>query len=201
MPLTLSDLPFSQACENNKQPILDKLLPLLTERSQVFEIGSGTGQHAVYFAQQLPHITWQTADLADNVPAIQARIQLSGAANLPPPVTFDMNSPAWPAELDCVYSANTAHIMPWPTTQNMIRSVAYHLPRGGRFFLYGPFNDKGEFSSPSNQAFDQWLKSKNPRQGIRDFEAIQQIASAGQLTLLQDYAMPANNRLLVWQKT
>lgn len=195
------DLPYSQACENNKTPILDRLTPYLQSHHSVFEIGSGTGQHAVHFAQALPHIIWQTADVSVNVAVIQRRVDGSNLSNLPPTRVFDAATPNWPSVIDCVFSANTAHIMGWPTTQNMVRCVAEQLMPNGLFFLYGPFKFNGQYTSDSNREFDRWLKQINPRQGIRDFEAINDLARQSGMTLLEDCPMPANNRMLIWTKT
>lgn len=194
-------LPFSQACENNKHPILAQLQLLFKEPTSVFEIGSGTGQHAVFFAEQLPHVCWQSSDCADNVECIQRRIDLSGLTNSPACAQFEVGKDPWPETLKNVFSANTAHIMPWPLVEKMMEGVGRHLNTGGFFVLYGPFNYRGEYTSESNRAFDAFLKTRNPQQGIRDFEAINQTAQNSGLTLLQDVAMPANNRLLIFNKT
>lgn len=194
------DLPFSQACENNKQPILNVLQRWLTQPIKVFEIGAGTGQHAVFFAEHLPHITWQCGDLAPNLAGINAWLRAYPQSNLPAAVQFNMTEAQWPSAFEAVYSSNTAHIMPWPVTQMMLKGVAERLPKGGLFFLYGPFNYGGDFTSESNARFDEWLKHNNPAQGIRDFEKVNLLAEQAGLQLQEDNAMPANNRLLVWQK-
>lgn len=194
------NLPFSQACENNKQPILNILKRYLHSQKCVLEIGSGTGQHAVYFAEQLPSITWQCSDREDNVEWIQKRIDLSGLANLPLVKILDVTSAQWPVDFDGVFSANTAHIMSWPVAKKMMVKVGSALPKDGLFFLYGPFNYGGQFTSESNEQFDQWLKEQDPERGIRDFEIINKTAEGAGLKLLEDAEMPANNRLLVWAK-
>jgi SAM-dependent methyltransferase len=193
-------LPFSQACENNKQPILDILRPLLTDTRRVLEVGSGTGQHAVHFAPALPWLEWQTSDLLEHHPGIEAWLQAEPSGNLRAPLHFDLRHSNWPGDYDAVFSANTAHIMAWPLVQRLIQEAGRHLPRKGLFILYGPFNYKGRYTSPSNEQFDALLRNRNPEQGIRDFEAINEVACEAQLRLEQDNAMPANNRLLVWRK-
>lgn len=200
-PPTSEQLPFSQACENNKSPILSIIQPILSKHNQVLEIGSGTGQHAVHFAQALPNTIWQCADLAENHSAINAWLAAYPSPNLRAPIVFDMNSPHWPSGTDAVYSANTAHIMAWPLTQKMVAFVATQLPSGGHFLLYGPFNYNGQFTSDSNAQFDVWLKENSPERGIRDFEKVNEIAEVNGLEIEADHAMPANNRLLVWRKS
>lgn len=194
------DLPYSQACENNKHPILTVLKRRLPEAAAIFEIGAGTGQHSVFFAEQLNVLSWQCGDLPQNLPGIRAWQRAYPQINLLPPIEFDMHEPRWPKHFNTVYTSNTAHIMPWPLTQKMICETAQSLPDDGWFFLYGPFNYNGRFTSDSNERFDQWLKECNPEQGIRDFEKIAELARNGGLQLIEDNAMPANNRLLVWQK-
>lgn len=193
-------LPFSQACENNKHPILSQLQLLFKKPTSVFEIGSGTGQHAVFFAEQLPHVCWQSSDCAENVEFIQRRIDLSGLANLPACMQFELGRNPWSEKIENVFSANTAHIMAWPLVEQMIKGVGRHLQAGGFFVLYGPFNYGGQYTSESNRAFDVFLKERGAQQGIRDFEAIDHAAQESGLKLLQDVAMPANNRLLVFAK-
>lgn len=194
------DLPYSQACENNKQPILTVLKRWLTLPATVFEVGAGTGQHSVYFAKELPHLQWLCGDLPQNLPGIKAWQQAYPQTNLAPPIAFDMRKPAWPVALDAVYSSNTAHILPWALTRTMIAEAAAQLPAGGLLLLYGPFNYAGRFTSDSNEGFDAWLRASNPEQGIRDFEQINAVAQSNGLTLQEDSPMPANNRLLVWRK-
>ena len=195
------DKPFSQACENNKQPIFEVISRHFSGEKRVFEVGSGTGQHAVYFAQKMPHLFWQTADLPENHSAINAWLSDSQLENIGAPIPFDVTTSTWPPGFDTVYSANTCHIMPWQAVQHFIPGVAGMLPEGGLFCLYGPFNYRGKFTSESNARFELWLKEQAPHQGIRDFEAVNQLAADHGLELLEDNMMPANNRLLVWQKT
>lgn len=193
--------PFSQACENNKRPILDILKRHFREVEYVLEIGSGTGQHAAFFAEHLPHLTWQTSDLSYNHPGIQAWVNDVGRSNLRPPIELDVAVEPWPVNAtSAVFSANTAHIMSWFTVCAMIRGIGQILTPGGVFCLYGPFNYNGAYTSESNGRFDRHLTSRDPEMGIRDFEAVEQIARAAGLGLVEDNAMPANNRLLVWRK-
>jgi SAM-dependent methyltransferase len=190
---------FSQACENNKGPILEILRPLLEGRRSVLEIGSGTGQHAAHFAACLPRIIWQTSDVAANHGSIEAWIE--GVSNVRAPIALDVDVDDWPTErYDGVFSANTAHIMHWPTVANMFGGVADIIHPGGVFALYGPFNYHGEYTSASNAQFDGHLRATDAGMGIRDFEAVAELARSVDMTLFADNTMPANNRMLVWQR-
>lgn len=196
------DKPFSQACENNKAPIFDLLAPLLQSKTHLLEIGSGTGQHAAWFAPKLPHLIWQTSDLIENHPSILQWIHDYPAANLRPPIALNVAGGQWPEiSVDAVYTANTAHIMAWHEVQAMFEKVSSSLPANGIFCLYGPMKYAGEHTSESNRSFDLRLREQVPHRGIREFHAINQLALDGDLILLDDHAMPANNRLLIWQKS
>lgn len=194
--------PFSQACENNRQPILNVLRRYLPERGRVLEIGAGTGQHAVYFAAALPNLLWQATDQPGQLAGIEAWRADAQLDNLPPPLPLDVDDWPWPVStVDAVYSANTAHIMAWPSVQNMLTGVARILVPGGLFCLYGPFNRDGEYTSASNARFDQWLRTRDPHSGLRDRQAmINQAAMVG-LEFVQDEPMPANNQTLIWRRS
>lgn len=196
-----TDKPFSQACENNKQPILDILLRVFANRKKVLEVGSGTGQHAVFFAPALPHLTWQTSDLEINHSGINHWLNDFDADNLLPPLVLDADQfPSNLKTVDAVFTANTCHIMAWSSVVNLFKGLEKILSSDGILAIYGPFNYNGQFTSDSNARFDQWLKQRIPHQGIRDFEAINRLAQSIGLNLVEDNAMPANNRLLVWQR-
>jgi cyclopropane fatty-acyl-phospholipid synthase-like methyltransferase len=198
------DRPFSQACENNRQPILDILSRVFADRRRVLEVGSGTGQHAVHFARQLPHLVWQTADLPENHAGINAWIDACPADNLRRPLALDADSRPWQLDgyrPDALFSANTCHIMAWSSVVNLFDEVADVLPAGAVLAIYGPFNYGGRFTSDSNARFDAWLKQQMPHQGIREFDAVNRLAEAAGFRLAEDNGMPANNRLLVWRKT
>lgn len=197
------NLPFSQACENNKQPILDVLQRVFVGRRQILEIGSGTGQHATFFASQLAPAIWQTSDRADNHQAINAWLTDRPAANLRAPLALDVDMAQWPIAgvVDAVFTANTCHIMAWSSVENMFARLSVALAVGGVLAIYGPFNYDNQYTSESNARFDSWLKAQALHQGIRDFAAVNDRASAAGMALLEDNTMPANNRLLVWLKT
>lgn len=196
------NLPFSQACENNQAPIFGVLESAFATRSHVLEIGSGTGQHSVYLAPRLPHLIWQTSELPEHHEGIRAWHAAHPAANLRAPLTLDLARSDWPAinGIDAVFTSNTAHIVSWPLVQRMFALVGEHLPDGGVFALYGPFNYGGAFTSDSNRSFDAWLRARDAQSGIRNLEDLQALADQQGLQLEQDHAMPANNRLLVFRK-
>ena len=193
--------PFSQACENNKAPILAVLREALAGSRSVLEIGTGTGQHAVHFAPALRHLEWHTSDLPANHPGILAWLAAHPAPNLRPPLALDVRRRPWPAvAADAVFSANTAHIMPWPAVEAMIGGAAGLLPPGGLLLIYGPFRYRGEHTAPSNAAFDASLRRQDPAMGVRDAEALDDVAARGGLAPAADHAMPANNRLRIWRR-
>lgn len=166
----------------------------------MLEIGSGTGQHAVHFAAALPHLTWQCADRRENLDGIRAWLDDAALANTPPPLVLDVDQVRWPdGGYDAVYTANTLHIMAWTQVQTLFRRLPEMLLPGALLIVYGPFNDAGVFSSPSNAAFDARLKSDDPRRGIRDAQAVDALATESGLSLMADHPMPANNRCRVWQ--
>ncbi len=191
---------FSAACERNREPILAVLRDVLADCRPVLEIGSGTGQHAVYFGAHLPHLQWQTSDLPDNHASIIAWLQEARLPNVLPPLALDVASADWPpGPYDAVFSANTCHIMAWQEVQAMFAGIGRVLRPGGLACVYGPFNEGGRFTSASNAQFDAALKAQAPHMGIRDVDAVNALAARQGLTLLADHAMPANNRLLVWR--
>lgn len=196
---------YSEACEQNREPILSVLRETFSAARNVLEIGSGTGQHAVYFAHHLPHLHWQTSDLEENHSSINTWLHEAALENTLPPFTLDVTAATWPestpeSTYDGLFSANTAHIMSWPAVQDMFTGIGKLLEADARFCLYGPFNYNGNYTSDSNRRFDIWLKDRDPASGIRHFEALDGLASANGLTLETDHEMPVNNRLLVWKK-
>ena len=193
--------PYAEACDQNRDPILAVIEPLFAASRAVLEIGSGTGQHAVYFARRMPHLIWHTSDLLQYHPGILQWLEEAGLPNTRPPLVLDVTQATWPElSVDAVFSANTAHIMGWPAVRALFRGVGRMLPAGGLFVLYGPFNYDGSYTSESNARFDQWLKDRDPASGIRDFEALDRLADAAGMALEEDYQMPVNNRTLVWRR-
>ena len=186
---------YSEACERNRDPILGILKRVFADRRRVLEIGSGTGQHAAYFAPALPHLEWQPSDVAENLPGIREWIAD------PPPIELDVSGPFPKIEADAVFSANTSHIMSWQQVEKTFAGIGALLPPGGVFALYGPFNYGGKHTSDSNAGFDAMLRHRDPASGLRDAEAIVALADRQGMTLAEDNPMPANNRLLVFRRT
>jgi cyclopropane fatty-acyl-phospholipid synthase-like methyltransferase len=187
--------PFSEASERNRAPILAILKRVFKDRKHVLEIGSGTGQHAAYFAPELPHLVWQASDVAENLPGIREWV------SSPAPIELNVEG-EWPRlAVDAVFSANTCHIMSWPQVERFLAGVGSLLPPGGVFALYGPFNYAGKHTSESNARFDAMLRARDPASGLRDFDDIGRLARKAGLALEEDNAMPANNRLLVFRKS
>ena len=201
-----SALPFSQACENNKQPILDILQQELQGSHHVLEVGSGTGQHSVYFAPNLPHLNWQTSDVLAHHATINAWHTAYPAPNLYAPLAFDLAVDSLPINLannqsyDAVFTANTLHIISWTLVEKLFELVGNALPINGKLIVYGPFNENGHYTSAGNQQFDNSLRQRDPKSAIRHLEDIVALAKTHQLKLSDKYAMPANNQLLVFQK-
>lgn len=194
------DRPYSQACEENKAPILAVISPLFQAAQRVLELGSGTGQHAVHFAAALPHLTWQTSDLPANLPGIRLWLTEAALPNLPPPIALDVLGD-WPmGPYDGVFSANTAHIMGEPAVIALLLGAGRVLAPGGHFALYGPFRVAGRHTSESNAQFDAGLRARDPRMGVRDITDLCHWAEDAGLRLVADTPMPVNNRTLVWQK-
>jgi cyclopropane fatty-acyl-phospholipid synthase-like methyltransferase len=193
--------PYAEACERNRAPLLEVLREDFAQARQVLEIGSGTGQHAVYFARHLPHLTWHTSELVEHHAGIEAWIADSGLANVKRPLALDVRAMPWPVTAaDAVFSANTLHIMDSACVEAFFRGVAQVLETDGVLAVYGPFNYGGKFTSESNARFDAHLRARGVGSALRDFEAVDALARGSGLTLLRDAAMPSNNRTLVWRR-
>ncbi len=194
-------LPFSQSCENNKQPILEVLARVFADRREVLEIASGTGQHATWFAQHLPQLRWRPTEMPDNLATLLPRCNHYAGDNLAPPTVLDVSARPWPPQVPhALFSANSLHIMPWASVEDLFAELAERAEADTVLAVYGPFNYGGEYTSESNARFDQWLAARSPFSAIRDFEKVDALAQAAGFVLEEDNAMPANNRLLVWRK-
>ena len=199
--------PFSQACENNKRFILDRIVDQFQTGNFVLEIGSGTAQHVTFFAEMMPQVQWQPSDMPQNMPTLLAGLADHAFQNIAAPVALDVTQRPWPLlhadakgyVIDGVFTANTLHIMPYEAVQCFFSGVGEALRPGGTLCVYGPFRYDGQFTTPSNAGFDAHLKGFDPRMGIRDFEHVQALAEAQKLDLLADHDMPSNNQLLVWK--
>jgi len=194
-------LKFSDACERNKDPILKILKHGFNNSNLVLEIGSGTGQHAVYFGKHLSHLNWQPTDLNENLASIKERIELEATDNVKSPIELDVSKHPWPIlDVDAVFTANTFHIMSWELVENFFVGLGEVLNSSGALCVYGPFKYRGKYTSESNEKFDGFLKSIDPQSGIRDFEAVNKLAIEQGLRLLEDHQMPANNQCIVWKR-
>jgi hypothetical protein len=197
----IPEKPFAPSCERNREPLLAVLRDAFAQRQQVLEIGSGTGQHAVYFAAALPHLTWQCSDRADQLPGIRLWLDEAALANTPAPLALDVESGPWPAQrFDAMFSANTAHIMSWDQIQALFAQLPQVLSADAVFVLYGPFKRNGAHTSEGNAAFDAQLRAQTPHRGIRDVEALDALARTSGMQRVGDVAMPANNACLIWRR-
>jgi cyclopropane fatty-acyl-phospholipid synthase-like methyltransferase len=193
--------PYAESCDENREPILAVIQPLLHKAGSVLEIGSGTGQHAVYFAENLPHLVWHTSDRIEYHAGIKMWLQEANLVNTREPLELDVSQSEWPRHtFDAVFSANTIHIMHWPDVEALFSGAGSVLSTTGCLLLYGPFNYGGRYTSESNAGFDQWLKSRDPASGIRNFEDLDRLANQAGMVLKDDVEMPVNNRILYWEK-
>ncbi|RNF83654.1 DUF938 domain-containing protein [Montanilutibacter psychrotolerans] len=207
------DKPHAPSCDRNRDPILAVLRTHFAHRHRVLEIGSGTGQHAVHFAAAMPWLSWQCSDRAENLPGIRLWLEEAHLANTPSPQELDVAMRPWPrisaapadvgsdpSRFDAAFSANTLHILGWSEVEAFFAGLATMLAADATVVVYGPFNYGGAYSSDSNREFDGWLKARDARSGIRDFESVDALARTIGLRLIEDVAMPANNRCLVWRR-
>jgi hypothetical protein len=194
------DKPHSAASERNREPILAVLREHYADRRDVLEIGSGTGQHGVHFAAAMPHLAWQCSDRPEALPGIRLWLDEAALPNTPAPFALDVAGP-WPARrYDAIFSANTLHIMAWPEVEQMFAHLPGVMAEDAKLAIYGPFNLGGRFTSESNAAFDAALKANAPHRGLRDLEAVDALARGAGLVLVDDRALPANNRCVVWRR-
>ncbi len=193
--------PHADACERNKEPILEVLRQAFADCSSILEIGSGTGQHAVHFALAMPALVWQPTEMADAMPGLRKRILYEGPKNLRAPVELDVTRPPWDVlRVNGVFMANTLHIMSWRHVEAMFANLPAVLKPGAVLAIYGPFRYEGQYTSESNASFDEMLHTRDPDSGIRDFEAVDTLARGIGFTLQADHRMPANNQTLVWKR-
>jgi len=192
---------FAEAAEQNKEPILSVLREWFGSPGTVLEIGSGTGQHAVHFARELPHLVWQPSDVRAQLDGIEAWRAEAALDNLLPVRALDVAG-EWPAgEFDYVFTANTAHIMHWPEVLAMLAGVGRVLRAGGLMALYGPFAVGGQHTAPSNAAFDAALRRADPGMGVRDVGDLRREAEPHGLRLVESVPMPVNNLTLIWRRS
>lgn len=193
---------FSPASQRNLEPVLGVLRHEFAARRCVLEIGSGCGYHALSVAAAMPWLVWQPSDLPGQLAMLGANLATIRVANVLPPIALDMvQSEAPGGRYDAVYTANTAHIMSMNGVRGLFRCAADVLDTGGCLACYGPFRRAGRFNAPSNADFDRALRARDPESGIRDLEALDEIAAAVSLERARIYAMPSNNLLVTWAKT
>ena len=198
----MSDKPYAQSCDQNCAPILEILKLYLSTSKSLLEIGSGTGQHALYFAKNFPNLIWHSSDQQQYHEGINLWLAEANADNIIAPIALNVNQKEWPEQrFDAIFTANSLHIMSWSSVQALFSKITDVLAEDALFIVYGPFNYNGQYTSESNQQFDQWLAQQHPESAIRDFEALQKLAKNAHLNLINDHQMPANNRVLVWQKS
>lgn len=191
---------YSESCERNKSFILEKIKTVFEDSSSVLEIGSGTGQHAVFFAENLLYLNWQTSDLLQSHESIKAYIKDSNLKNIFNPLLIDVSKDDWHnLKFDSAFSANTLHIISSENVQNIFKGLTKVISK--YFCVYGPFNYNGQYTSKSNEQFDEYLKQTYPNQaGIKDISFIENTAKNYSFDLINDFDMPSNNRLLVFKK-
>ena len=195
-----SNKPYSAAAEQNRDAILPVLLQEFSTAKNILEIGSGTGQHAIYFAQHLPNLIWYPSDKEENIAGIQQWIYEANRNNVQAPITLDVCK-QWPEKLfDGAFAANVAHIMHWHEIEAMFAGLASVLAPDSIFCLYGPFNINGDYTSDSNRKFDLWLKSRDPHSCIQDKDDLNTLANNNNFEMHNDWEMPSNNRILSWKK-
>jgi len=193
--------PFLQACENNKRPILEIIKDVWTEPVEIIEIGSGTGQHAVFFAEYLPHVIWQPTDQKEYLPGINLWLDEANLSNVNKPIELNVQETPWPVTgINALFSANTLHIMSWDTVVVFFQKLGIYLLPGAKFCSYGPFNKHGTYTSESNARFDIWLKQQDAASAIRHIDELEELANKYGMKLIEEIDMPSNNKILIWQK-
>ncbi|WP_413583206.1 DUF938 domain-containing protein [Bdellovibrio sp. HCB288] len=196
------ELPHSPSAERNKEPILEVLKKVIrAEDQRLLEVGSGTGQHAVYLAPFFPKMEWQPTEVSENLPALKARIKEEGSPNIKTPYRMKVGEDDFPIRsYDVILTINTFHIMSWKECKTFIKLISGRLQEGGKVLIYGPFNYNGKFTAPTNEEFDKTLREANPQSGIRAFEDVISAMFKNEFELVKDYEMPANNRLLYFRR-
>lgn len=192
--------PNAPSCERNRDPILDVLRTSFADRQRVLEIGSGTGQHAVHFAAAMPWLQWQCTEREEYLPGIRMWLDEAALPNTPPPFALDVSGARPTAHYDAMFSANTLHIMSWDEVEEFFARIAAVTTEDAKLAIYGPFNYGGRYTSESNASFDEWLQARGAHMRIRDAEAVDALAEVAGFDLIDDIAMPANNRLRLWQR-
>ncbi len=198
----MSDKPFSAACERNQEPILSVMKQYITKDDRrLLEIGSGTGQHAVYLAPHFPQVEWHPSDVQANLSGMKLWFDETRIPSIRPSLKLEIGKHELPKlKFDIAFTANTFHIMHWKEVKSLIKQFGGRLREGSRVFIYGPFKYNGEFTSHSNAEFDEQLRLRDPMSGIRSFEDVLNAMVKNGFELLDDVEMPANNRMLVFNR-
>ena len=197
-----AEKPFSPSCERNREPILAVLHDAFSNRRHALEIGSGTGQHAVFFSTAMPHLQWQTSERGDYVTGVQSWLDEAALGNTPPTIVFDVGDEDWPsAKFDAIFTANTLHIMAWAEVEHLFARLPEIMSDDCIVVAYGPFNIDGQYTSASNAEFDRSLQQRGAHMAIRDLAAVDALAAGSGLQRIALHAMPANNLCAVWQRT
>ncbi len=193
--------PTSQPCLRNQDPIYQKLKLHFKSPGSVLELACGTAQHAVYFSQRMPYLTWQPSDMADAIKSSNIWINEAALNNLKPALELDITKEHWPAgEYNYIYCANLIHFVSAQSVEKIFTGINSHLKQDGIAAIYGPFNNQG-FTSEGNKNLDAWLKSDvNPAAGIKELEEIKVMAERHNLRLDKNESMPANNHLLIFKR-
>ncbi len=193
---------FSPSCERNKLHIAEQIGLTFANPSNILEIGSYSAQHALYFCKQMPHLNWQPSDTSKYIDGLAKNLQRFATNNIKPPLTLDVALPnSWPTQcFDGIFTANTLHIMGIEHVELFFKQLSPCLKPQGKFCVYGPFKYNGQYTSDSNEEFNQWLIDRDPLSAIRDFEQVNQWAEHNGLSLVSDTNMPANNQFIIWQK-
>ena len=193
---------FAPAAERNRQPILDVLRRVLPPAGLVLEVASGTGEHAIFFSEHLPDLRWQPTDASSEaLQSIGAWVDQTARKNLLPPLELDVRSPQWPVtKANALVCINMIHISPWETTEALFHGASKVLTAGSPLVTYGPYRLHGEHTAQSNEAFDQSLRSRNARWGVRDIDDLSELGGQTGFALQERVGMPANNMTLVWTR-
>jgi SAM-dependent methyltransferase len=204
--VTQSKALHAPSTARNREPILAVLVRVLPRHGLVLEIGSGTGEHAAWFAPRLAPLEWQPSDVdPDHIASIAAHAAQAAAPNLRPPLRLDVTEATWPDAVaamrpDAIISINMIHIAPWRAAEGLFGGAGRLLPQGAALVLYGPFSIGGRHTAPSNAAFDATLRRQNPDWGVRDLDDVTILARRHALALEEQVAMPANNFSLIFRR-
>ena len=198
----MNERPYSPACETNKDPILNVLKDVITQEDRrLLEIGSGTGQHAVYFAPHFPQVEWYPTDVSVSLKGMSLWFHEHQIRNIQKPSRLEVGKDELPKlKFDLIFTANTFHVMHWKECKSLIKMFGGRLREGSRVLIYGPFKYDGQFTSVAHEELDQELKAKDPSSGIRAFEDVNNAMIKNGFELMLDVDMPENNQMLVYNR-